>query len=392
MPPISIFYCETSDDGTVGGSHTCMYNLVRHSDRDRFRFTVGFFSENHYAPKYRDLGVEVEIMPAIPAKRTGLSVTRKAVNWYNREYRLEKYLHSYMKPRRFDILLLNNTIFESVSFINVGYRLKLPIIAYERGIMEYSQEHVRASRRVDGSIAVSDAIFRNMVRHGFKSKTMEMIYDGIDPDSFEGPFDPLRVKNGLGIPVESKIIGIIGNVRSWKGQKYFIEAFRILLRDYEDLYGLIIGGWSEMDLEYLGELQRSVRDAGLEERVRFLGYRKDTPALLSVLDVFVHASIRPEPFGMVLLEAMAARVPVIATRFGGPIEILNGGTCGALVPSEDAGSIAEACGRYLTDRPHRELVVENAYRRLREQFHIRNTVGQVGKLLETVRGNHATGE
>jgi len=383
----NIFFCETSNDGTLGGSHSCMYNLVRYCDRNRFRFTVGFFSENPYVERYRDLAVDVAIMPSVPSRRNGPIFARKAINWYQREYKLEKYLFSYINRNKFDILLMNNTIFESKIFINVGNRLRLPIVVYERGIMNYSQEHVHATKRVDASIAVSDAILQNMFKYKFKSKIMELIYDGVDPSLFGGPFNPFEIKRELKIPLDSKVIGIIGNVRYWKGQKYFIEAFKLLALKYSDLYGLIIGGWSEIDHDYLGVLKQTVKDAGLEDRILFLGYRKDTPALLSILDVFIHTSIQPEPFGMVLLEAMAARIPIIATRFGGPIEILDAGGCGALVPPEDGRAIAEECIKYFTDEVYRRDIVEKAFKRLGEKFHIKKTVNHIGQLLEAVQGN-----
>ncbi|PWB68146.1 MAG: hypothetical protein C3F14_00455, partial [Deltaproteobacteria bacterium] len=381
-------FCETSNDGTVGGSHSCMYNLVRYSDRDRFRFSVGFFSDNRYLDRYRDLDVDVELLPSVPARKDGFSVVRKAVNWYQREYQLEKYLHAYLSGRKFDVLMLNNTVYESVSFVNAGSRMKVPVIAYERGIMPYTPEHVAASAGIDATIAVSDAILRNLRAYGFRSKSVRRIYDGIDPELFEGPFDRAAIKKELGIPSGGRVIGIVGNVRAWKGQKYFIEAVRGLAPEYPDLYGLIVGGWGEADLEYVDSLKRSVDDAGLGDRVRFLGYRNDTPALLSILDVFVHASTSPEPFGMVLLEAMAARVPIVATRFGGPLEILDNGECGALVPPEDGRALAEACRKYFSDEGYRKSVVEKAYARLQRNFHIRSTVEEVGQLIETVRRNN----
>jgi glycosyltransferase involved in cell wall biosynthesis len=382
---MKIFYCETSNDGTIGGSHTCMYNLVRHFDRSRFRFTVGSFSENPYFQRYRDLGVDVAVLPIVPPRKEGLFLARKAINWYRREYRLEKFLLPYLSGNRFDLVLMNNTILESTNFVHAAKRSGLPIVVYERGILEYRPKHIAASAQVDASIAVSGAILRNVREYKFESKIVDLIYDGIDPASFEGPFDRAAVKRELKIPVDAKVIGIVGNVRSWKGQKYFIEAFRHMAGRYPDLHGLIVGGWSEVDRDYLDSLRRAVKEAGLEERILFLGYRKDTPPLLSILDVFIHASILPEPFGMVLLEAMAAGVPIVATRFGGPVEILDAGECGALVPPEDGKAIAEACIRYFEDCDHRKVKVEKARARLRDHFHIDATVRKVGALLDTIR-------
>lgn len=384
MLQANIFFCETSNDGTVGGSHSCMYNLIRHSDRERFRFTVGFFSENLYVQRYRDLGCNVEIMPCIPSITKGFVFSRKAINWYNREYKLEKHLLSFIRKSRFDFIFMNNSIFESKNFINVANRSGIPIVIWERGISKYSRENIKSSERVDASIAMSDAILENIHKHKFKSRIIERIYDGINPALFEGPFDKVAIKNELKLPIDSKVIGIVGNVRVWKGQKYFIEAIKFLAPKYPNLYGLIIGGWSEMDQEYLRTLRKDVEEAGLTDRIRFLGYRKDTPALLSILNIFVHASIEPEPFGMVLPEAMAAKIPVIATRFGGPLEIFDAGGCGALVPPEDGRAIAEECIKYFSDETYRNNTVEKASQRLREKFNINTTVNQVGHLLEKV--------
>jgi len=379
-----VFFCETSNDGTTGGSHSCMYNLIRHSDREQFRFTAGFFSENSYVQKYRDLGVNVEIMPNIPPRKNGLVLSRKAINWYNREYKLEMYLTSYIRNSQFDVIFMNNSIFESKIFINAAKKSGVPIVIWERGISKYSKDNIKWSESVDATVAMSDAILENIHKNKFKSRIIERIYDGIDPALFEGPFDPVEMKNELKIPIDSKVIGIVGNVRVWKGQKYFVEGFKYLAPKYPNLYGLIIGGWSEMDHEYLGALRQAVKESGLAERIRFLGYRKDTPALLSILDVFVHASIEPEPFGMVLPEAMAAKVPVIATNFGGPLEIFDAGKCGALVPPENGRAIADECIKYFSDEAYRRDVIDKAYKRLLEKFHIDKTVNQVGQLLEMV--------
>ena len=209
-----IFYCETSNDGTVGGSHSCMYNLIRHSDRSKFDFTVGVFSENQYIQKYNDLEIDVVIMPIVPPRRDGWFITRKFINWYNREYRLEIYLLSYLNKNKFDILMMNNTIYESNNFLRVGRRLGLPVAVYERGIMQYRPEHIVASEYVDASIAVSRAILKNMSDYKFRSKNIEMIYDGIDPSLYKGPFERSKIKKDLNIPVDSKVIGIVGNVRT----------------------------------------------------------------------------------------------------------------------------------------------------------------------------------
>jgi glycosyltransferase involved in cell wall biosynthesis len=379
-----LFFCETFDDGTVGGSHACMYNLIRNLNAPDIEITVGFYGPNIYVEKYREIGVPVEILPLGKRIRNGNPLVRKSRNWYRERFSEPALLREWIKGRKFDLVVLNNSINVSILFVGVCRSLGIPLVIYERGIGVFTKKHVDASRAVDASIPVSDAVRDQLLRYGVHAKVMRRIYDGIEVDRWRADAAPASVKRNLGLPVGCRVVGIIGNIRFWKGQDHFIDAVKILSGRYADIYGLIVGGWGEDDRRYHEGLREKVEAAGLADRVRFLGYRTDVPELLSVLDVFVHASTKPEPFGMVILEAMAARRPVVATNIGGPPEILDGGRCGILVPPGDAGAIANACGKYLEDESFRRETVERAYERLEKEFRISKTVEQTVALFRNV--------
>ncbi len=381
---MKVFFCETFDDGTVGGSHACMYNLIYHMDRSKIHFTAGFYSDNIYVPRYRQIGVDVEILPFPKPAKQGNLVLRKAINWYNLDYKAREYLEGFFQERNFDLVVLNNSIYASLLFVRVCKRLKIPVIVYERGIGYFEKKHIEATEDIQVSIPISDAVHRFILSYHFRTKVIERIYDGIDPDSLTPQRSPAEIKKALSIPTNSRIVGIIGNIRPWKGQQYFIESFLQLASKYDDLWGLVIGGWGDEDREYQLHLKKMVERAGLQDRLVFLGYRTDIPNLLSVFDVFVHASIKPEPFGMVILEAMAAKKPVVATNIGAPVEILNKGECGALVPPKDGRAIAEACSKYLDDPVFTQRVVATAYKQVIQNFHICQTVTKTAKLFEKV--------
>ena len=380
---MKIFFCETFDDGTVGGSHACMYNLIRHLHRPNMNCTVGFLGENIYVQKYRDLGIPVCILPIRNPLIIGNIMMRKAINWYRLEYKAGKYIENYFRREGFDLVVLNNSIFVSLLFVSVCMKLHIPVICYERGFAAYTKKHVKVSADLDCSIPVSDAVCNHMMSYGFRAKRIEMIYDGIDPSAYLIKNTPASIKAGLNIPYTSRVMGIIGNIRPWKGQKYFIDAFLELSSEYEDLYGIVAGGWSKEDERFVDILKKTVQEAGMGHRVMFLGYRRDVPDLLSIFDVFVHASTKPEPFGMVILEAMAARKPVVATNLGGPIEILNNGECGILVPPKDGKAIAAACRRYLNDSRFCRTTIERAYGRLMTNFQIDHTVERTVRIIES---------
>lgn len=381
---MKIFFCETSDDGTVGGSHACMHNLIRHMVQSKMTCTVGFLSENIYVQKYRDLGIPVFILPIRNPLKTGNVIVRKTINWYRLEYKAGKYLENYFRREGFDLIVLNNSIFVSLLFVSVCMKLHIPVICYERGFAAYTKKHVKASADLDCSIPVSDAVFKHMTSNGFRAKCIERIYDGVDPSAYVVENTPASIKAGLNIPFTSRVIGIIGNIRPWKGQKYFIDAFLELSSEYDDLYGIVAGGWSKEDEGFVDILKKTVQESRIGHRVLFLGYRRDVPELLSVFDVFVHASTKPEPFGMVILEAMAANKPVVATNLGGPIEILNNGECGILVPPKDGKAIASACRTYLDNSKFRHNIVERAYERLIKNFQINQTVAKSVRVFESL--------
>jgi glycosyltransferase involved in cell wall biosynthesis len=381
---VKIFFFESCNDGTVGGSHSCMYNLIRNLDRSTIEVTTGFYSENIYTQRYRELGIQVEILPFPKPVRGRNVILRKAINWYNRHVKASQYLEYYFKRKGFDLLVLNNSIYASLLFARASNRLGIPVVVYERGMARYKKKHIKATADIQAVIPISNAVQQNLLAWEFKTNIIELIYDGVDPESLRPCRSPSEVKASLDIPLDGRVLGIVGNVRPWKGQKYFVEAFIELSRKYQNLYGLVVGGWGLDDQNFQTSLAETVRREGLRHRLRFLGYRTDVPDLLSILEIIVHASTKTEPFGIAILEAMAARKPVVATNLGGPLEILNDGECGILVPPKDGKAIADACSLYLSNGDFSRHQTEKAYRRVVQKFHLSQTVEKTVNLFYRV--------
>jgi glycosyltransferase involved in cell wall biosynthesis len=151
-------------------------------------------------------------------------------------------------------------------------------------------------------------------------------------------------------PVRSRItdgpltLGMVGRLAPWKGQDLFLRAVaRAFLTG--DERAVVVGGARFGEDDYAERLPRLARTLGIGDRVDFRGYRPDVWEELSRLDVLVHASVTPEPFGQVILEGMAAGVPVIAPRAGGPSEILRDDVTGVLFTPADSDELAEAMRR-----------------------------------------------
>jgi glycosyltransferase involved in cell wall biosynthesis len=126
-------------------------------------------------------------------------------------------------------------------------------------------------------------------------------------------------------------VGILGRLAPWKGQDVFLRAFARAFPDGTDR-AIVIGSALFGEDEYARSLLALVKELGVEDRVEFLGFREDVDSELRTLDVLVHASISPEPFGQVVLQGMAAGLPVVAVRGGGPSEMVTDGGDGLLYP------------------------------------------------------------
>ena len=156
-------------------------------------------------------------------------------------------------------------------------------------------------------------------------------------------------------------VGLVGRLSPWKGQDVFLRAFAQAFPDGSERAHLV-GSAMFGEEAWEAELHRLVDELGIADRVDFRGFREDIWAEYALLDIAVHASTVPEPFGQVVLEAMAAGVPLIAADEGGPAEVVTAGIDGLLVPPRDACALARALRTLAADRRQRAALVEEGHR------------------------------
>lgn len=177
---------------------------------------------------------------------------------------------------------------------------------------------------------------------------VSIIHNGIDPL----PFDPsanASHRAALADTIGSgtaPILGMFGRLAPWKGQHVAIDA----LSRISGAHLVLVGAALFEEHTHEAALRRQVEAAGLTDRVHFLGFRTDVPALMGGVDIALHCSTAPEPFGRVIVEAMMAQTAVIAAAAGGALEIVEDGRTGLLTSPGDVGSLAMAI-RSLLDAP-----------------------------------------
>jgi glycosyltransferase involved in cell wall biosynthesis len=157
-------------------------------------------------------------------------------------------------------------------------------------------------------------------------------------------------------------VGMVGRIAPWKGQHVFLAAFAEAFPD-GGAEAVIVGSALFGEEAYGEQLGRLVQDLGIARRVRFSGFSDDVWEELSLLDVLVHASTVPEPFGQVVLEGMAAGLPVVAARAGGPSELITDGIDGLLFTPGQSDELATTL-RVLAEAPlRRQELGQNARQR-----------------------------
>jgi glycosyltransferase involved in cell wall biosynthesis len=276
--------------------------------------------------------------------------------------------------REFDPALIH--LNDSVALMQHGAlaarRTHTPAIVHGRALVPTSA----FDRRIlvpglKGMIFISQAVAQDQLQGVAKPPPVRIIPNAVDIAQFEQPVDREAVRRDLGIPPNAPLVGMIGRIISWKGQHIFIEAFARLRQRYPQAMAILVGDADTVQGEQYGAaLRERTRALGLEKNLLWLGHRRDIPQLLGALDMLVHCSVRPEPFGRVLIEGMAAGVPVIASEAGGAVEIVENGVTGLLTPPGDVPALTLAMSRLMEEDALRERLRANGRRRVRERYDI----------------------
>jgi glycosyltransferase involved in cell wall biosynthesis len=188
----------------------------------------------------------------------------------------------------------------------------------------------------------------------------------VPPDCDERGNKALR--ESLDIADGRLVVGIVGRLQAWKGQDKFLEALAELRDRGRDVHGLIVGGDAfGRSPEYAASLARLVSELELDAFVTMTGQVPDAAPYIQLMDVAVNASDE-EPFGIVLIEAMAAGVPVVAVAKGGPLDIVDTGVTGVLASNQAPIALADAIDEVIRDPRRREEMGEEAKRRCLERF------------------------
>ncbi len=219
----------------------------------------------------------------------------------------------------------------------------------------YSYLDKIALRKFDIVIPVSNSVKKSLLSSGVSNKKISLIENGINVQRFSTCEETENIRREIGISLTRKVIGTVGRLSEEKGHKYLLLAAQEILKVDKNCIFLIVG-----DGNLRCSLELEAKALGIDDNIIFLGKRSDIPLLLSIMDIFVLPSlIEGQP--MALLEAMAAKKPVVATNVGDIQKILKHNYSGYLVSPCNSEAIAEGIFYYLNNFENALKNGENAF-------------------------------
>lgn len=243
-----------------------------------------------------------------------------------------------------------------------------------RGINRYL---LSGARRV---IAVSQAVAESLRRSGvIESSKITVVHNGVDTDRFARPV----VAAGAHSRDFPFLVGTVGHLGLIKGQDVFVRAAALISARRRGVRFIIIGEDKSPQMGYRKFLEGLVAKLGLGGSVVMPGWHDDIPGVLSSLTLFVSAA-RSEPFGLSIVEAMAAGLPVVAAASEGALEIIEDGLSGKLVPVGDPESLAEAINDLLDDPLGRSRLGRNALLAARQRYSLARMASETERVYRDV--------
>ena len=322
----------------MGGGEKMLPDLLENAQGEGIDWIVFFLQDGPLVEQCRALGAEVCVVPSGRLREI------------HKLYGAVRYIEQSIRKKGIDVV---------VSWMwNAHFRGGMA--AWLAGIPAfwYNLDHPNADtllRRLVNLIPAKGVLTLSRADYDKQKQLMPnkpagLIYPGVDLERFQSAIlpSPEAVRKKLGLPTTGPLIGIVGRMQRWKGIHVLLDAMPHVLEQYPDANCVVVGDRHDLEAEYHDYLFQRINELGIKEKVHMVGQQQNVPEWTQAMDIVVHAS-DDEPFGIVVIEAMALGKPLVAGANGGPTEIMTDGVNGLLSPYGDEIQLSQKILRYLDD-------------------------------------------
>lgn len=387
-PLKKVLFVEQTIDGTIGGSHLCLLYLVQKINRSLYEPIVMFYEKNVLVEKFQR-ECRVLFYDLIKFSNYSFSPLRKGLNiLINMTNVIKCYI--FLVENKISIVHLNNSVSGGYNtWLVACVMARIACVTHERNFTTYPRTFLFSilRNRYKKIFAVSDVIKNHIISQKVNPELVLTVHDGIDPEAFKGKVKKPRerIMEEFDIKKNMTIIGLVGNIREWKGQEILIDALHIVHKNNPHFFCLLVGDISknsDQDRKFAEGLLNKIKVYGLEKNVLLTGYREDVPDIINAIDIQVNASVKPDPFPHVILEGMSLGKVVIATNLGGAVESVGDGQTGFLIPPDDK-ILAEKLLVLMSDKQLISEMSNNAYKRI-QKFSMMQTIDKVQNIYSDI--------
>ncbi len=383
---VNILY--VNHTGEIGGAEVSLLLLLRNLNRALYQPVVVCPLKGSLAKELAEISVTFQEIDFHQVRRT-LNPVRLLIAIF---FFFRHMIRIFQIVRSKNIKLVHANSLKSAIISGIGARLdNVPLVWHVRDFLPvgfFRQLFTRlayllATKVIVNSKAVGE-IFRFLQKD--PNEKVKIIYNCIDPDLYNPDVDGNDLRRELNIGTNIALIGFIGRVHPEKGIEYLIRAVREVIKIVPEVRLLIVGDTALGKEEYQKRMRDLSAELGLADRILFLGYRKEVVKIMAALDILVLPSLR-EPFGLVSLEAMAMKKPVIATNTGGSPEVIIDGKTGLLVAPRDSCAISSAIIKLLKDKELARRMGATGRKRVMNFFSPESTISSVQEMYDKILKN-----
>ena len=335
-----------------GGAELALMQLLQEGRDRSIDWDVIYFEDGTMVEATRQLGIPVQVI--LSGRLRNLPSYLRTVSKLKKHY----------KENNTDIAIGWMSMAHLYSGV-AAYQCRIPAMWFQMGSSQRDNTIDRLTAAVPAKVTFVCGKLPGEAQVQMNQKTpVKVIHLAVDlnknnPDQLPSPVD-MRAK--LGIPGHEILIGMVSRLQRWKGVHTLLKAMPDVISQYPDIHCVIVGGEHSLEAEYTVYLKSLINELNLASHVSMVGYQKNTEEWMQAMDLVIHASDH-EPFGMVIVEAMALGKPVIAGSKGGPSEIITDGVDGLLSEYDDHKMLAENICRILGDQELAENLAVNARKR-----------------------------
>ncbi|MBD2384430.1 glycosyltransferase family 4 protein [Cylindrospermum sp. FACHB-282] len=374
--------------GKPGGAELCLIDIAKPY---RDRALVGLFADGDFRNLLQQHHIPVEILANQAIQVRKQSSLLQALGSLGQ---LTPLINKVVQiSREYDLIYANTQKALVVGAI-ASFFARRPLVYHLHDILSlehFSKTNLRvavtlANRFASLVIANSQASKKAFIQAGGHPELIEVVYNGFNPKLYhtcEANVKQLRQDLGL---TEKFVVGHFSRLAPWKGQHILIDA---IAKSPPQVTAILVGDALFGEQDYVQELHQQVTELGLENRVKFLGFRSDIPQLMAACNLVAHTSTSPEPFGRVIVEGMLCGRPVVAAKAGGATELVEPGINGFLVTPGEPQELAKVISFCSEETEKTATIASHARTIASQHFDVTTINQQIEQLLKSVLGNNS---